>query len=150
MRFTLVPVSGAPVIAVASLRVVAEHVVARQAINRGDTITAETVASIRDEVRGVPLRRLPQAVQVVGGRALRPVPAGAVLLPGAVTVRRAIEPGDPVTVVARSGDIEVTASLVASDGGEPGDVIRVRNPETRRDLRGRVLSEGRVEVIYAR
>lgn len=150
MRFTLVPVSGAPVIAVASLRVVAEHVVARQAISRGETITAETVTSVRDEVRGVPLRRLPQAVQVVGGRALRPVPAGAVLLPGAVTVRRAIEPGDPVTVVARRGDIEVTASLVASDGGDPGDVIRVRNPETRRDLRGRVLSEGRVEVIYAR
>jgi flagella basal body P-ring formation protein FlgA len=78
------------------------------------------------------------------------MPAGALVLPGSVLVRRAIEPGDHVTAVAVSGDIEVTASLVAADGGDPGDVIRVFNPDTRRDLRGRVVKEGLVEVNYAR
>jgi flagella basal body P-ring formation protein FlgA len=96
------------------------------------------------------LRRLLAAVQVSGTRVLRPMPAGALVLPGSVLVRRAIEPGDHVTAVAVSGDIEVTASLVAADGGDPGDVIRVFNPDTRRDLRGRVVKEGLVEVNYAR
>lgn len=150
MRFTLTPVTGAPVVVVASLRVVADHVVALRDIARSAKVGHEDALARRDEVTGVPMRRLPQAAQVLGGRALRPVPAGAILLPGAVTVRRMVEAGDPVTVVARVGEAEVTASLVASDGGEPGDVIRVTNPETRRDLRGRVMSDGRVEVLHAR
>lgn len=150
MKVTLTPVSGAPVVAVATLRVVTPHVVARRDIVRGQTVAGDDVIVLREEVRGIPLRRLPQGSQVIGGRALRPVPAGAVLLPGAVTVRRTIEPGDRVTVVAMVGDAEVTASMLAADGGDPGDLIRVTNPETRRDLRGRVVREGRVEVLYAR
>jgi flagella basal body P-ring formation protein FlgA len=81
---------------------------------------------------------------------LRPVPAGAVLLPGSVMIRRAVEPGDRITAVAIAGDIQVSAELTATDGGEPGDVIRVVNTDTRRSLRGRVIAEGLVEVGYAR
>jgi flagella basal body P-ring formation protein FlgA len=150
MRITLTPLSGPPVTAVANLRVSTSHVIARRPIVRGQTVGADDVTVLDGEVRGIPLRRLPQGIQVIGGRALRPVPAGAVLLPGAVTVRRTIEPGDRVTVVARAGSAEVSAVLVAADGGDPGDVIRVTNPETRRDLRGLVVGSGRVEVTYAR
>lgn len=150
MRVTFVPVSGTPVIAVVSLHVVVPNVVARRDLSRGETIADDDVIEVRTEAIGAPLRRLPRGTQVIGRRVLRPVPAGAVILPGAVVVRRTIERGDPVTVVARAGDAEVTASMVAADGGNEGDVIRVTNPDTRRDLRARVIKEGHVEVIHAR
>lgn len=150
MRFALLPATGMPITAIATVRVVAEHVVTARAIDRNETMTADAMRVVTDELRDAPLRRVLTPAQVRGGRVLRPMPAGAAVLPGAVVVRRAVEPGDRVTVVAVSGDVEVSAELLATDGGDPGDVIRVVNPDTRKDVRGRIVKEGLVEVNYAR
>lgn len=150
MRFTLVPEKGPVVFASATLRVVGEHVVAQRELTRGSTVGAEDVSVVRGELTDVPLRRLPTGEQVVGSRVLRPIAAQATVLHGSVVVRRAVEPGDRVTVVAISGDVQVSAMLTATDGGEPGDVIRVVNRDSRRSLRGRIVKEGLVEVGYAR
>jgi flagella basal body P-ring formation protein FlgA len=150
IRFTLVPARGSRVVVTATVRVVGEHVIARRDLGRGTTVSGDDVQVVRAELTDTPLRRLPTAEQVIGSRVLRPVAANAVLLPGAVVIRRAIEPGDRVTAVAVTGDIRVSAELTATDGGEPGDVIRVVNTDTRRSLRGRVVAEGLVEVGYAR
>jgi flagella basal body P-ring formation protein FlgA len=150
IRVVLVPERGPTVIAIATVHVVAEHIVAARALDRNETLSDDAMRVVRDELKGAPLRRVLSASQVRGGRVLRPIPAGAVVVPGAVIARRAIEPGDRVTVRAISGDIEVSASLVAADAGNPGDVIRVVNPDTHRDLRGRVIKAGLVEVAYAR
>jgi flagella basal body P-ring formation protein FlgA len=149
-RFTLRRAGGGVVIATATLRVTAEHVVAQHALSRGATVAAGDIRVVRGEVRDTPLRRLPTGEQVQGSRVLRPIVAGALILPGTVVVRRAIEAGDRVTAVAYAGDVQVSAAMTATDGGEPGDVIRVVNTDTRRSLRGRVVSEGVVEVGYAR
>lgn len=150
LRITLTPTSGAPVIGATGVRVVASHVVAARDLERGARLVGADVEVREAELVGIPLRRLPQMEQIIGGRTLRTVKAGTILLPGAVAVRRAVEAGDEVTVVALVGEAEVSARLVAADGGEPGAVIRVTNPDTRRDLRARVVGEGRVEVMYAR
>lgn len=150
IRFTLIAGRGSRVLATATLRVVADHVVTRRDLLRGMTVSADDVQIVRAEVQHVPVRRLPAGEQVIGSRVLRPVAANVVLLPGAVVLRRAVEPGDRITAVAISGDVRVSAELTATDGGDPGDVIRVVNTDTRRSLRGRVVGEGLVEVGYAR
>jgi flagella basal body P-ring formation protein FlgA len=150
MRFTLTTGAGSSVVAVVSVHVSIDHAVTRRAIGRGETLTEADLATMRDELRGTPLRRLPTTAQLVGGRALRPMPAGAIVLPGAVAIRRVVEPGDRVTVVATTGTVEVSAAMIAADGGRIGDLVRVVNPETRHYLRGRILNDGRIEVMYAR
>jgi len=149
-RFTLRRARGGVVTATATLRVTAEHVVTQNALTRGATVAAGDIRVVRGEIRDTPIRRLPTGEQVQGSRVLRPIVAGALILPGAVVVRRAIEAGDRVTAVAHAGDVQVSAAMTATDGGDPGDVIRVVNADTRRSLRGRVVSEGVVEVGYAR
>jgi flagella basal body P-ring formation protein FlgA len=72
------------------------------------------------------------------------------VLPGAVTTRRVVEPGDPVTAVVPGAAVEVSAEFVAADGGQIGAVIRVVNPATKRYLRGRIVKEGVVEVTHGR
>jgi flagella basal body P-ring formation protein FlgA len=150
MRFVLLPATGMPITAIATVHVVAEHVVTARAIDRNETMAPEAMRVVREELRDMPLRRVLTPAQVRGGRVLRPMAAGAAVLPGAVVVKRAVEPGDRVTVMAVSGDVQVSAELIATDGGDPGDVIRVVNPDTRKDLRGRIVKEGLVEVNYAR
>lgn len=150
MRFTLVPDGGAAVFASVTVRIVGERVVTLRSLDRGRTVSADDVSVVRGELTEGPLRRLPTGSQVIGSRVLRPIAASATVLPGSVVVRRAVEPGDRVTVVAVSGPVQVSATLTATDGGDAGDTIRVVNSDTRRTLRGRIVKEGLVEVGYGR
>jgi flagella basal body P-ring formation protein FlgA len=150
VRFTLIRETGAPLLIVATLRVIATHAVTRTAIERGHVVDAESITSVREEIKGTPIRPMPAFDEVAGARALRPIPQGATILPGLVALKRAVEPGDRVTVVAASGPVEVTAEFVAADGGRAGDVIRVMNPDNKRLIRARIVKKGLVEVTHDR
>jgi len=150
VRFTLVTEAGRGVRAVARLRVVADHVVMRHDLRRAHELAGDDIEAVRGEITGTPLRELPTAAQVLGGRALRPLAAGQVVLPGFVALPRAVEPGDQVTVVASVGVVQVSATFTAADGGRVGDVIRVVNPDSRQYIKGRIIRQGLVEVIHER
>ena len=150
VRFTLVTENGAALPATATLTVTGTVVVTTRAVARGESLKPEDLDDSQRVITDVPLRRLPRLNDLVGSRALRALPAGEAVPGNAVTSRRRVEPGDVVTVIAASGAVEVTGTFVAADGGQPGRVIRVVNPETRRFLRGRVLNDGKVEVIDGR
>jgi flagella basal body P-ring formation protein FlgA len=150
IRFTLITSAGAALPASAAVRVVADYAVTTQAVDRGHVLTAGDVRVVHGEVTGVPLGPLPAVADLVGARVLRPMPEGTTVLAAFVKLRRLVEPGDDVTVVAAAGAIRVTAAMVAADGGSAGDVIRVVNPGTRRYLRGRIVRKGVVEVLNGR
>lgn len=150
IRVTLVPATGRRLRATATLEVRGTTVVAARDLARGATLEAADVECVEGVLVDVPIRRLPTGEQAIGSRVLRPVPAGGVLGPGSLVLRRAVKPGDRVTAIAIAGAVQVSAELEAADGGDPGDVIRVVNRETRRSLRGRVIGDGTVEVGYAR
>ena len=150
IRFTLIPETGAAVPVVVTLSVVAEYALARRAIGRSHTIAAEDLESVRGAVSGIPMRLMSTVEMLAGARALRPIAAGEIVQTSFVAARRAVEPGHPVTVVAISGDVQVSAKFIAADGGPVGATIRVLNPETKRLIRGRIVGEGLVEVVYGR
>jgi flagella basal body P-ring formation protein FlgA len=150
LRFTLVTVSGAELPATATVTVTGALVVTTRTVARGESLKPEDLNESQRVITDVPLRRLPRLHELVGSRALRALPAGEAVPDNAVTLRRKVEPGDSVTVIAASGAVEVTGTFVAADGGQPGRVIRVINPQTRRFLRGRVLENGKIEVIDGR
>ena len=150
MRFTLVTTSGAALPATVTLTVTGALVVTTRTVAKGESLKPEDLSESERVITDVPLRRLPRLDELVGSRALRTLPAGESVAGNAVTLRRKVEPGDSVTVVAASGVVEVSGTFVAADGGEPGRVIRVINPQTRRFLRGRILNDGKVEVLDGR
>jgi flagella basal body P-ring formation protein FlgA len=119
-------------------------------VARGAEIVADDLTPVMGDVVGVPVRRLPTAAELTGGRALRDIKAGDVVQAGWVALKPAVHAGDPVTVRARVGDVEVTSVLVASDSGNVGAIVRVMNPDTRRTLRARVVASGIVEVVNVR
>jgi flagella basal body P-ring formation protein FlgA len=150
VRFTFVTMDGAAVPGSADVRVVGPRTITRRAVSRGERLTDDDLMTEVAELSGVPLRRLPTLAELVGGRALQAIPAGATVLPGAIVTRRDVERGDPVVAMAAAGAIEVTATLTAADGGRTGDVIRVMNPDTKRYIRARIVKKGLVEVINGR
>lgn len=58
-----------------------------------------------------------------------------------------IERNQPVTVVYRQGGLTITAEARALSRGAMGDTVRVMNLASRNTVSGRVLEDGRVEVL---
>ncbi len=136
--------------ATALVQVQAESVRARTAIQRGATIIDSDVHVDRVDLARLPIRPLPQAAEVIGGKALREIAVGALLARGDVAPVPAVRVGREVTAHVTIGEVRVTATLVAAQNGMPQQIIRVMNPETREVRRARVVAVDEVEVLHAR
>jgi len=150
IRFSLATGAGRTISAMVEVHAVGEYATANHSISRGQVLKADDVSPAKSELKNVPLRKMPTAEALVGAKTLRPLEVGVPVQASFVQLKRVVEPGDKVTVVAGAGAIEVTATLVAADGGDPGDVIRLVNPDTRRYIRGRIVRAGIVEVMHDR
>jgi len=150
IRFTLITGAGPGIVVTADIDVVVTHTVVKSEIARGHAVDAASIEEIKGVLTNVPLGRVVTRAEALGTRALRPIAPGTVLTAVHLALRRVVEPGDTVVVMALVGTVEVTATFVAVDGGAVGDAIRVRNPQTRKYIRGRILKAGAVEVIHER
>jgi flagella basal body P-ring formation protein FlgA len=126
---------------------VALHARAARFMPRGATLGDGDIVDRRDEIVEGPLRVPPSASAVSGCRVLRDIQAGAAVTAASVMAKLAVRTGQTVTAVSRASGIEVSASMVAADSGNPGSIIRVVNRDTRRALRARIISTGIVEII---
>jgi flagella basal body P-ring formation protein FlgA len=134
--------------ATALVRVEAPHAKTVRLITRGEDIEGADLQAVVEDVPGVPLRRLPTSGQLVGGQARRNIAAGEIATTTAIAATKAVRSGQLVRATATIAGAQISATLVAAQGGELGAVIRVVNRESRRELRARVVGEGSVEVIY--
>jgi len=150
IRFTLITGAGPGILVTADIEVVVTHAVVKSEIARGHAVDAASIEEIKGVLTDVPLGRVVTRAEALGTRALRPIAPGTVLTPVYLALRRVVEPGDTVVVTALVGTVEVSATFIAVDGGAIGDAIRVRNPQTRKYIRGRILKAGAVEVIHER
>jgi len=86
-------------------------------------------------------------VQKAAGQVLRrPVAAGAVLTPDAVSAQKLIKRGALITMIGRSGSLEVRAQGKALGDGGDGERISVENLSSRKVVQGVVKDGGTVEV----
>jgi flagella basal body P-ring formation protein FlgA len=51
-----------------------------------------------------------------------------------------------VRAVVQSGTMSISARVEALEDGAPGDMIRARNPKTRKEFQGRVINEDTIQV----
>jgi flagella basal body P-ring formation protein FlgA len=141
---------GASLRVSADIRITADYVRASHALLAGQVVTAGDVTAVRDVVPAMPLRHLPTAGEVIGAKTIRRMAAGEIIQAGFVATPPVVIMGEPVTAIARIGDLEVAARFIAADSGRIGDVIRIVNPDTKRSLRARVIKAGTVEVYNER
>ena len=115
--------------------------VARTQLKRGEPVAGAEVARERRDVINV---REPLADFSATDPALEfaePITQGATLLARAVKLKTVIRRGQLADALLEDGTLRVTMKVEALEDGAPGQLIRARNPQTRRDLRGKVLNE---------
>lgn len=121
--------------------VLARPIAAGEAISAADVRLEE-----RDTARIAPSAVLD--IDAIAGRVpRRSLAAGSVLASTDLVAERTVRRGDEVTLLARTGGIEVRARGKALGEGGVQDVVRVENTQSRRVLSGRILQNGEVEVM---
>ncbi len=115
--------------------------VAHSPIRRGESL--ETADVIRERRDMLAVREAP-ADFVAPDAALEfsePVLAGNILLARTLKPRRVMHRGQIAHAVLRDGPLSVTMKVELLEDGAPGDIVRARNPISRRDVSGKVVNE---------
>jgi flagella basal body P-ring formation protein FlgA len=119
----------------------------RQPIAHGSAFDASAL-----EARRVDLLRDREALPAaIGDRSYvfaRSVPAGRLLTWRDVARRPSVRKGDVVEVSATEGQLVVTMKALAMENGAKGDIVTVRNPESRKNFSALVVDENRVQVRF--
>jgi flagella basal body P-ring formation protein FlgA len=121
--------------------------VSRQPLTMGASFDASVL-----DVRRVDLLRERDALPAaVGDRSYifsRALPAGRTLTWRDLARRPLVRKGELVEVSAADGMLLVTMKALAMENGAQGDVVTVRNPDSRKDFAAQVIDENRVQVRF--
>ncbi|MGY8649420.1 MAG: flagellar basal body P-ring formation chaperone FlgA [Verrucomicrobiia bacterium] len=79
---------------------------------------------------------------------IQAVPAGTVLQPRHVRRRPVVLRNQTVQAVIRHKALHIRLPVVALEDGAPGDVIRLRNPKSYKELRGTVMNGNTVSIKF--
>jgi flagella basal body P-ring formation protein FlgA len=145
-RFRLLAGDKAIGYAVAVVHGTSSPLTTTRAIRAGETVAAGDVQQGEAALGGLPLEPLPGPEQVVGATATRALAAGEAITARLVRMPPAVRSGDVVSTRVVVDGVEAVGVATALQSGNVGEVIRLVNPESRRQLRGRVTGKSAVEV----
>jgi flagella basal body P-ring formation protein FlgA len=123
-----------------------EVLVAHGSLRRGQLLREADFARERRDVLTLrnPLAELP--AEGAAFELAETVPAGAALTSHAIRLKPVLARGQMADAVVRDGTMIISLKVEVLEEGTPGQVVRVRNPQSHRELRGKVLDEQTVAI----
>lgn len=119
--------------------------VATTPITRGEALSENNVS-----YQSVNVNKMNQYIddfdELTGKVAKRHIRAGTVIRHGYLKYPQIISKGDTVQIVARSNGFEVKSQGVAQENGTMGDLIKIKNPSSRRTIHAVVTGPNQVQV----
>ena len=124
-------------------------IVARRNISRGDTFNEDNLAGQRLDVSTLSPRGLYFGKEtLIGKRAARAIRAGMPISRQVVVIPPVIKRGDLVQIVFKTSFLSLAARGISTESGAPGQMIRVRNIDSGREVIGQVTPAGQVSVSF--
>jgi flagella basal body P-ring formation protein FlgA len=112
----------------------------------GTPIPADSLALETRDLARLPASALDDPALAAGRIARRALGAGSALTAADLSLAPVIRRGQPVTLVARAGGLEVRSSGRALADAAPGQAVAVENPGSRRIVQGVAQDSGEVWV----
>lgn len=129
-----------------SIKVWQDVWVAGDRIRRGEIVASGMAKAERRSLETV-MGSAPSSLKgLEGAVAKREIPAGAVLVAEMFDVPPLVRSGSAVKVRLVSGDLVITTRGQAIGNGTYGQLIKITNPDTRRDYVARVTGQDEVEI----
>jgi flagella basal body P-ring formation protein FlgA len=135
-----------PVWAKARVTVAGRRAVALEDLPAGKPLDEGQVEIVDAEL--CPFAEVPvgSATEIAGRILRRTVPRGTPVFSSLLEQPRQVERGDTVTVEVASGRAALRLEGRAESGGNRGEIVTIRNPETGRRFAARVEDKGKVKV----
>jgi flagella basal body P-ring formation protein FlgA len=130
----------------AKVEVWKDIVVTSQRLSRGAVISAGDILLSKKDVGLIPLRYFVDQKDIIGKEIVSSISGGIVIQDWMVRVPPAVKKNEDVTIIAELPTLMVTAKGTALEDGYEGDNIKVRNNDTKKELRAVVLKDGKVQV----
>ncbi|HMN01771.1 flagellar basal body P-ring formation chaperone FlgA [Geobacter anodireducens] len=126
----------------------ADTVVASHPLARGDIITSDDVTVQKRDISSVNGRVYRSIDEVVGKRVKNAVRANTPLSGASIEKMPLVKSGQLVTIIAESPSLRLTATGKARGNGAEGDIIRVLNMGSLKEIPARVIDVGTVQVDF--
>ena len=130
------------------IRTLIAVVVPNRDLRRGEILVAADLMIADQDMARIPADAIDGIEEAIGLRVKRSVRTGRVLRQTQLERVPVVERGDRVTLVLRSGLIEIQAIGRSKEAGAAGDWITVLNLDSKRELSGRVDRNGLVHVAF--
>lgn len=117
-------------------------------LNRNGIIGSEDIAVKRRDISMLDAGLIQDPEQAVGQKLKTSLPAGAILYAQSIDAPPLVNRGELVTIMAKSQAIQITAPGEARNSGAKGEMVRVKNLTSRREIQARVLGPGIVEAEF--
>ncbi len=129
------------------LKAIAPVITAIKDLSRGAVINKKDVRQKKCELAKLrdPCFRI---ASVIGKRLKRKIDSGEVIEQHDLTLPIMVNRGQLVTMVAKKGPLEIRAKGVACSNGKQGEVIKVRNTNSQREIFCKVTGSGQVLVEF--
>jgi len=120
--------------------------VAHAPLQRGDSLAGAELARERRDMLLIhePLADLPNGTAQL--EVAEPVGIGAPLLARSVRLTPVVHRGQTVQALVEDGALSIAMKVEVLEDGAPGQIVRARNRQTLRDIRGKVLNEQTIVV----
>jgi len=117
-------------------------------LNRNEIITSEDIIAKRQNITLLTGGLIQDPQQAVGQKLKLSLPAGAILYAKSIDAPPLVNRGERVTIMAKSQAIQITTPGEARNSGAKGEIIRVKNLTSRREIKARVLDASLVEAEF--
>ncbi len=132
----------------ASIRAYEDIVVLKQAVQRGDIITAQHLMLQNREISKLRNNFFTEINQVLNKQARKNFSSGKVLTAKNLTEANLIKRGQKITIAATSPSFEIQMSGLAMQNGIKGQRIAVKNENSQRIIQATVIKPGLVNVNF--
>ena len=126
----------------------AQVTVVAVAVRRGAVLGAGDLTLQRIELSTVTQDAFVDPTLALGFQATRDLAAGQILTPAFAVAPLAVRPGQGVTLVWRTGTVELSGLGEALAGGHDGDIIGVKRGSDQQRVRGQIIGPGRVLMNF--
>jgi len=121
-------------------------VVAARSLSRGEVLTENDFKRVKYDMSQLPAGYIEDPVYGIGMELKRRLTTGAPLTTSMMKKPNIVKRGQHVSIVARTGGMEVRMSGKALAHGAVGDRIRVLNVRSKKKLEGTVTPSGDIKV----
>ena len=124
----------------------ANVLVSKRTLARGHLISASDVTTIRADISRLNNGYFTQVNDIKGLSLKRSLREGRILTNGMLERQRLIKRGEMVTILANTGSLAIRMKGIALMDGRAGELIRVKNNNSKREIQATVVASGTVEI----